>query len=57
MAKSNQLQLSGRDLMVRMAAVESLCRYAQAGVQLKMGNSAKLARADEDLSAAIYALE
>jgi hypothetical protein len=42
--------------MRRLAAVESLCRYAQTAVRLKMGDSAKLARADDDLVAAIAAL-
>ena len=44
------------DLHRRLAAVESLCRYARAAVQLKMGDSSKLARADDDLTAAIVAL-
>jgi hypothetical protein len=46
----------GFEVMRRLAAIESLCLYAQAAVRLKMGDSSKLARADEDLDAAISAL-
>jgi hypothetical protein len=54
--KRNRPQLKEAGVCRRIAAVESLCRYAQAGIQLKMGDSAKLSRADEDLGAAISAL-
>lgn len=40
----------------RLAVIEALCRYSRAAVQLKMGDSSKLARADEDLTAALEAL-
>lgn len=40
----------------RLAAIEALCRYSRAAVQLKMGDSSKLARAEEDLTAAVDAL-
>lgn len=40
----------------RLATIESLCRYARAGVVLKRGDSSKLGRAEEDLDAAIAAL-
>lgn len=46
----------GDHLQRRLAAVESLCRYARAAVILKRGDSAKLYRAEEDLNAAIEAL-
>lgn len=49
-------RMQAEALRMRLAAVESLCRYPQAGVRLKMRDSAKLARADDDLAAAIEAL-
>ncbi|MEJ8855802.1 hypothetical protein WKW79_14560 [Variovorax robiniae] len=39
-----------------LASIEALCNYARAAVRLKMGDSAKLYRAEDDLSAAILAL-
>lgn len=41
----------------RLAAIESLCRYSLAAVTLKMGDSAKLARAELDLLQAIGSLQ
>jgi|GEM_PF-4042346 len=49
-------RLVGFEVMRRLAAIESLCRYSQAAVRLKTGDSSKLARADEDLEAAVSAL-
>ena len=43
----------GQTLGQRIANIESLCRYALAAVQLKKGDSAKLARAEDDLSCAV----
>lgn len=54
--KSSKLAHEAGELQRRLAAVESLCRYSRAAVQLKMGDSSKLARADDDLTAAIEAL-
>lgn len=56
MPRKNNPSTSAHNFTLRLAAVESLCRYAQAAVQLKMGDSAKLERADDDLRAAIAAL-
>lgn len=44
------------DVQRRLAAIESLCRYSLAGVSLKKGESAKLERAEADLTQAIVAL-
>ena len=54
MAKAS-IQLA--EVQRRLAVIQSLCMYARAGVRLKMGDSAKLFRAEEDLSAAFDALE
>lgn len=54
--RRSDAETSAHNFTLRLAAVESLCRYAQAAVQLKMGDSAKLERADDDLRAAIAAL-
>jgi hypothetical protein len=43
----------GQTMGQRIANIESLCRYALVAIQLKKGNSAKLARAEEDLTCAI----
>jgi hypothetical protein len=45
------------DALMRLAAIEGLIRLARASVQLKAGDSAKLARADEDLEAALAGLD
>lgn len=56
MAKPKRLPDSP-EIQRRLAAIGALCQYARAGIQLKMGESAKLARAEEDIWAAIEALE
>lgn len=47
---------SSAEIQRRLASIEALAVYARAGVRLKMGDSAKLFRAEDDLSAAILAL-
>ncbi len=43
----------GQTIGQRIANIESLCRYALVAIQLKRGDSAKLARAEEDLACAV----
>ncbi len=54
MAKKTPVDLA--DLQRRLAAVGALCTFALTSVRLKMGDSAKLYRAEDDLAAAVLAI-